>query len=152
MSLLSRQRQSVPTTVDRLREEFDRMLHNWWSENGDFDKGFGGAGWQPSVDICERDEGIEVKVDLPGVKPEDVEISVANDRLTIKGQREEEKKSTEDKVHRVERSFGSFYRSIDLPSGTKADDVTAEADNGVITIHFPKPAVKEASRIPVKPK
>lgn len=152
MGLLTKQRQSVPATIDRLREEFDRTLQNWWSDNGDFQKVIAGADWQPNVDISECDDAIEVKVDLPGIKPEDVDISVFDNRLTIKGEREEEKETKEKTVHRVERRYGSFYRSIELPAGTSADDVSAESDNGVITITLPKPPEAQAKRIAVKPK
>jgi HSP20 family protein len=151
MGLLSK-RPSVPTTIDRLRDEVDRTLQHWWSGNGEFEELMQGGDWQPSVDISETDGALEVKVDLPGIKPENVEISVTDDRLTIHGERKEEKETKEKTVHRVERRYGSFYRSIALPSGTNADDVRAESDNGVITITLPKPAESKAKRIAVKPK
>ncbi|MDV6034121.1 MAG: Hsp20/alpha crystallin family protein [Phycisphaera sp. RhM] len=154
MGLLTRHRSSFPTSIDRMRDEFDRALQNFWGGNGDFENLLPASEWQPSVDISEDDSALKVKVDLPGIKPEDVEISVSDDRLTIKGERKEE---TEDdnkgtKVHRIERRYGSFYRSIALPPGTKADDVVAEADNGVITIHLPKGEVTKAKRVAVKAK
>ena len=152
MGLLTRQSASVPTTIDRLRDEFDRALQNWWSDTGDFEKGFAVADWQPKVDISERDDALEVKVDLPGIKPEDVDISVADNRLTIKGERKEEKETKEKTVHRVERSYGSFYRSIALPAGTDPDQVSAQSDNGVITVTLPKPSEAQGKKIAVKPK
>ena len=152
MGLLKRDHPTVPATIDRLREEFERTLQNWWNDNGDLEKAFSGSNWQPSVDISECDDAIEVKVDLPGIKPEDVDISVTDNRLTIKGEREEEKETKEKTAHRVERRYGSFYRSIELPAGTCADDVSAESDNGVITITLPKPPEAQAKRISVKPK
>ena len=82
----------------------------------------------------------------------DVEISVVDNRLTIKGEREEEKETKEKTMHRIERRYGSFYRSIDLPAGTSADDICAESDNGVITITLPKPPEAQSKRISVKPK
>lgn len=150
MGQLTRRRAAVPSMFDKLREDFDRTLKNWWSDNGDFENLLGN--WQPSVDIAETDDSIEVKVDLPGIKPEDIEISVADNRLTIKGERREEQESKEKEVRRVERSYGSFYRSIALPAGCDADQVSAESDNGVITIRLPKPAAAKAKRISVKAK
>ena len=152
MSLLTRQRPSVPSTIDRLRDEFARALQNWWSDNGDFESAFATTEWKPQVDISESDDAIQMKVDLPGVKPEDVDISVVDDRLTIKGERKEEKETKEKTMHRIERRYGSFFRSIDLPAGTSADQVSAESDNGVITITLPKPPEAQAKRISVKPK
>lgn len=152
MGLLTRQRQSsVPTTIDRLRDEFDRALQNWWS-NGDFEELTAGGDWQPSVDISETEDALEVKVDLPGIKPEDVDISVTDNRLTIQGERKEEKETKEKTVHRIERRYGSFLRTITMPPGAEADKVSAESDNGVITIKVPKAPEAKAKKVAVKPK
>ena len=154
MGLLTRQRSSFPMSMDRMRDEFDRALQSFWGGNGEFENMLPASEWQPSIDISENERELQVKVDLPGIKPEDVEISVTDDRLTIKGERKEEAESDDKdtKVHRVERRYGSFYRSIALPPGTKSEDVAAEADNGVITIHLPKGEVTKAKRVAVKPK
>ena len=151
MGLLTRHRSSVPTTIDRLREEFDRALQNWWSA-GDFEELAAGGDWQPSVDISESEDALEVKVDLPGIKPEDVDISVTDNRLTIQGERKEEKETKDKTVHRVERRYGSFLRSIALPPGAEPDKVSAESDNGVITVTVPKAAEAKAKKIAVKPR
>ena len=149
MGLLTRTRSSLPATVDRLREEFDNALQNWWA--GDLDLLTNGD-WQPRVDVSESEAAIEVKVDLPGVNPEDVDVSVTDDRLTIQGKREEEKETKEKTFRRVERRYGSFYRSISLPPGTEGDKVAAVSDNGVITITVPKGEKAKAKKIAVKPK
>ena len=150
MGQLKRQRAAVPTMFDRLREDFDRTLQSFWSNNGDFEELVGN--WQPSVDISETDDAIEIKADLPGIKPEDIDISVRDNRLTIKGERHEESESDDKEVHRVERRYGSFHRSIVLPAGCDPDQVSAESDNGVITIRLPKPAESKSKRISVKAK
>ena len=154
MGLLSRQRPSFPTTMDRMRDEFDRALHGLMGGDGEFEQLLPATGWQPSVDISETDDAFQVKVDLPGMKPEDIEINVTDDRLTIKGERKEEAESDdkETKVHRVECRYGSFFRSIAIPPGTKADEITADADNGVITINLPKGQVSKSKRVSVKAK
>lgn len=154
MGLLSRQRPSFPATFDRVRDEFDRALQGFLGGDGEFESLLPAGGWQPSVDISETEDAYKVKVDLPGIKPEDVEINVSDDRLTIQGERKEEAETDdkETKVHRVERRYGSFYRSIALPPGTKADEIAAESDNGVITISLPKGEKAKAKRVAVKPK
>ena len=152
MGLLTRTRQNAPATIDRLRDEFDRVLQNWWGDEGDLDELFSVREWKPSVDLSETDDAIEVKVDLPGIKPDDVDISVSENRLTIQGERKEEKETKDKTRHRVERHYGSFYRSITLPPGTEADKVAATSDNGVITITVPKAAEAKATKVPVKPR
>jgi HSP20 family protein len=152
MGLLTRRASSVPATVDRLRDEFDRVLQHFWDGNGDFEELSAVGDWHPSVDVSENDNSFEVKVDLPGIKPEDVDISVTDDRLTIQGERKEEKETKEKTRYRVERRYGSFYRSIALPAGTESDSVSAASDNGVITITVPKGTQAKAKRIAVKPK
>lgn len=152
MGLLTRTQQNTPATTNSLRDDFENVLKSFWDGNGHFDGLFSNGDWNPSVDVSENDEAYEVKVDLPGVKAEDIDISVTNDRLTIQGERTEEKETKDKTVHRVERSSGSFYRSIALPTGTDPDKVSADADNGVITITVPKGAEAKAKKITVKPK
>jgi HSP20 family protein len=150
MGILTRRQASTPSTIERLRDEVDRALNTWWSDSGEF--GELATGWKPSIDVAETDEALEVKIDLPGIKPEDVDVSVTDNRLTIQGERKEEKETKEKTVHCVERRYGSFYRSIALPAGTRADDVSAESDNGVITVTIPKTEQAKAKRVSVKPK
>ena len=152
MGLLTRTRPAVPATIGRLRDDFENVLKTFWDGNEEMEGLLGNGNWQPRVDVSETDEAFEVKVDLPGIKPEDVDISVTNDRLTIQGERKEEKETKDKTVHRVERSYGSFYRSIALPIGTDAERVSADSDNGVITISVPKGPEAKARRIAVKPK
>ncbi|MEM9587573.1 MAG: Hsp20/alpha crystallin family protein [Planctomycetota bacterium] len=151
MGLLTRTRPTVPSTIDRLRDDFESVLRNFWDGDDEMEASFAGD-WKPSVDVAETDKAYEIKVDLPGIKPEDVDISVTNDRLTIQGERKEEKETKDKAQHRIERRYGSFYRSIALPAGTDADNVSADADNGVITVTVPKGEEAKAKRIAVKPK
>lgn len=149
MRLLKQSQSSLPATVDRLREELDYALQNWWRGDGDL---MTNGDWHPRVDMSETDDAIEVKVDLPGIKPDDIDIRISNNLLTISGKREEEKETKEKTLHRVERSCGSFFRSIALPPGTDAEKIEAVADNGVISITVPKGAEALAKKIAVKPK
>lgn len=150
MGMLTRQRSTLPSTIERLRDEFDRALSTWWNDSGEFAEL--ATGWQPSVDIAETDQALEVKVDLPGIKPEEVQINVSDNRLIIQGERKEEKETKDKTVHRIERRYGSFYRAIPLPAGTKPEEVSAESDNGVITVRVPKAEQAKAKRVAVKPK
>ena len=98
----------------------------------------GGKKFVPALDLSETADGYLVEAALPGVKPEDVEITVENNVLTIKG---ETRKETDDKqrnFHRVERRFGTFQRTIGLPSTVKADQIQASLTNGVLRLEIPK--------------
>jgi HSP20 family protein len=152
MSLLTQSRKSGLAPVDRLRNEFERGLQNLWNDGMQLENVFSSGDWIPQVDVSESEDGLQVKVDLPGIKPDDVEISVSDGRMTIQGERKEEKETKDKSYRRVERSYGSFYRVLDLPPGTDADNVSAAAEDGVITITVPKSAEAKAKTIKIKPK
>lgn len=106
----------------------------------------------PRLDVAETENGIEVKTDIPGMKPEEVEIEVHENMLTIKGHHEEEKKEGEEgkKFHKVERRSGSFARSVWLPCAVEEDKVTAELKEGVLTINLPKLAIAKPCKVAIK--
>ena len=94
--------------------------------------------WSPLVDITESEAGYTVVVDLPGVKPEDVEVSLHNNVLTIRGERGSEKSEESGNVRRQERFRGTFLRQFTLPEHTAEDGIEAKANNGVLSISIPK--------------
>jgi len=96
------------------------------------------ATWAPAVDIFETGQELVVKADLPDVKPEQLDIRVENNILTIRGERRFEKKVTEDKYLRVERSYGSFSRSFSLANTVNPEAIKADYNNGVLTLTIPK--------------
>ena len=106
--------------------------------------------WPPSVDIFEREDDYLVDVELPGVKIEDIEISVEDGLLTIQGERAFPHDQI-DKAHRVERRFGPFSRSITLPSHVKADSIDASIQDGVLLVKVPKTSEVHSKRIVVRP-
>ena len=88
--------------------------------------------FSPSFEMTEREDAYELRADLPGLKEEDVEISLHGDRLTISGHREQEHTETRGQVHTSERSFGSFSRTFTLPAGADREQIDAEMENGVL--------------------
>jgi HSP20 family protein len=94
--------------------------------------------WVPPVDICETEDSLVLKAELPGIKPGDLEIRVEDNTLYLKGERKFEKEVKEENLHQVERSYGTFSRSFSLPSSIDADKVKAEYQNGVLTLMMPK--------------
>jgi HSP20 family protein len=106
--------------------------------------------WAPQIDVLERDNRLVTKVDLPGLKKEDVKVEVTDGHLSISGERRSETKEEKDNVYRCERSYGSFYRSVPLPEGAKIEDVKASFADGVLEVSVPLPAKMEAKPRSVK--
>jgi len=94
--------------------------------------------WIPPVDIYETGDSLVLKAELPGINPDDVEISVEDSTLYLKGERKFEKEVKEEGLHRVERSYGTFTRSFALPNTIDADKVKAEYQNGILILTMPK--------------
>ena len=110
-----------------------------------FSEGVGHAGeesnltpWAPAVDIYETENELVIKADLPDVNPQNLDIRVENNILTIRGERKFESNVKEDNYLRVERAYGSFSRSFSLANSVKTDDIKADYQNGVLTLSLPK--------------
>jgi HSP20 family protein len=100
-------------------------------------------GWAPAIDVFEKDDKFVVKAELPGMKEEDINVSVVGDTLTIKGERKAESEAKEKDYYYCERSYGSFSRSLALPSNVDAQKIEANYEDGVLEISLPKiPEVK----------
>ncbi len=106
--------------------------------------------WAPAVDIEETDADYRLKAELPGLKKEDVKISVEDNVLTLSGERREEKAEKGRKVHRIERGFGSFFRSFSLPTSIAADKVTASYKDGVLEVVVPKKEEAKPRQVEIK--
>jgi HSP20 family protein len=106
--------------------------------------------WAPPVDITERKDAYLVAVELPGVELEDLEITFEDGLLTIQGERHAAHDPAAEKIHRAERRYGVFRRSITLPSHVEADKIEASAQDGVLQVLVPKAPEVHAKRIPVR--
>jgi len=113
-----------------------------------------GESWMPAIDIYEKDDSYVVKAEIPGIKEEDVDVSVFGERLTIKGEKKAETEVKEENYYRSERSYGSFIRSIDLPPNVDTETIEASYDDGILEISIPKTSVTEVAskKIPVSRK
>jgi len=105
--------------------------------------------YAPAVDVVERAEGYEITAELPGVKPDEVDVKLENGILTLSGSRHFESKDERDGYRRVERRYGSFTRSFSLPNEVRGEEITAELKDGVLTVKVPKDARVLARKIPV---
>ena len=105
--------------------------------------------WMPPMDLLESGDDFVLKADLPGVSEEDVQIELEDSTLTISGERKAEHQAEGEGYYRVERSTGSFSRSLTLPKGVDPEAVTARFDRGVLEVRIPKPAERKPRRISI---
>ncbi|RUM88452.1 MAG: Hsp20/alpha crystallin family protein [Thermodesulfatator sp.] len=134
--------QELRREIDRLWEEFfgrARVPERWE-----------GWEWAPAVDVSETDEAVVVRADVPGLDPEDLEITLSGNTLVIKGEKKKEEEERRENFYRVERVYGSFLRTVDLPAEVEADKVEATYKNGVLKIVLPKKAEAKGRTIKVK--
>jgi len=129
-----------------LRNEMDNLMSRF-SGDGGLTQAFDAV-----LDLSETDNEIEVRMDVPGIQPEEIEVEVTGNTLLITGERKEEKEEKGRTYHRIERTSGSFSRSMTLPCEVDSDQVQALCDNGVLTIQLPKSNLSKAHKITVKPK
>ena len=129
-----------------LYQEMDSFLNSFMTKDSDnVEKTF-----TPSINVAESDTEYEVSADLPGVNSEDVNVEVHEGQLLISGERESAHEESDKKFHRVERTFGKFERRIGLPENVSESDISADYQDGVLTIVLPKSEKPKPTRIEVK--
>jgi HSP20 family protein len=132
---------SMKSEMDRLFDRFAELRWNEFPALGD---------WAPSMDVSETRDSVVCKVEVPGMEQKDIQISLQESLLTIKGEKKQEKEEKDEHYHRVERSYGAFTRSLRLPVAVDAGKVTATVKSGVLTVTLPKTTAARGTTIPVK--
>lgn len=135
--------------MDRMMEDFfGRRVRPWWPE-----------GWSrtneldvraPAVDVFEEKDDIVVKAEIPGMDKDNIQVNLTDHTLTIKGEKKKEEEVKEENYYRSERSYGSFFRTLELPKDVHADKVKATFKNGVLEVRMPKTEEAKAKEIKVK--
>jgi HSP20 family protein len=153
--LTRRERAPIATTTDpfallrRMTSEFDRLfdepVFSGFRLPARMREFAGHVEWTPRIEVFEKDNRLVTRVDLPGMKKEDVKVEVADGNLTISGTRTREEEEKKDQFYRSEREYGSFYRMIPLPEGVGIDDVKATYTSGVLEVSIPLPAQPTAN-------
>jgi HSP20 family protein len=136
--------------MDRVMDDFgfgrhlfgSRPRRSWFG----MPAGAGAEAWTPEIEVDQRNDELVVRADLPGMKREDVNIEVREKDLTISGERRQEQQSEQGGVYRTERSYGSFYRTIELPDGAMTDQAKATFKDGVLEITMPAPPAHTRGR------
>jgi HSP20 family protein len=136
-----------------LRSEMDRLFDQF------FESGFGSAGnapsglsamFTPAMDIYEDDNNLVADLEVPGMQPDDIQINVTGNTLTISGEKKEKSESRHEGVIRSERRYGRFFRALELPDDVESENVSAEYDNGVLRLRIPRSETRQPKRISVK--
>lgn len=136
------------TSFDRLaslRDEMDRLFDFAWPtrDSGLF------SGWSPALDVHDEKDNLVVQVELPGLKKDEIDISLHDGVLTVSGERKQEREQKEGESFRSERYFGKFQRSVTLPVAVNAQNVKATYKDGVLTVHLPKAEEAKPKQIAV---
>jgi len=137
---------AAPRGFASLQREIDRLFEDFSSSFG-FDTP---SAVMPKMDARETDVQIELTAELPGLEAKDVEVSLSGNVLTLKGEKKSEMRREEGQTFHSERSFGSFYRRIELPAGIEKDKISASLENGLLRVIVPKVPAEKARRIEVE--
>lgn len=144
------QKSDEQNPVASLQRDMNRVFETFWHRVGDFDWPWGAG--DAKSDVVETDNAVEVSIELPGMEMKDIEVSVSDDMLTIKGEKKVERQEEKKGYYLSERSYGAIYRTIPLPPGVDGGKADASFKNGVLTIRLPQTPEAQAKvkRIEVK--
>ena len=134
----------VYSNLHRLSRLMDEAFAGPWAG------GTVASSWTPSCDVFEDKENLRIVMELPGVRPEDVKLSLENQVLTIQGDKRQASEEASERWHRYERSYGSFERMFTLPSTVDADRIDAKIEHGVLTVTLPKAERSKPREIAVR--
>ena len=134
------------TLLRQMTSELDRAFEGWPSFRWPVFRtqpALEAAAWFPEIDVFEKDNRLITKIDLPGLKKEDIKVEITDGHLAISGERKRETEEKKEHSYRSEREYGSFYRAVPLPDGVKLEDVKATFSDGVLEVSVPLPAKVE---------
>jgi len=135
--------------VTTLQDRINRIFNESFGRSRDFEDEVSLYDWRPAVDIYETDDGIVLKVELPGINKADVSVEVKDNVLTLKGERLLDPAIKDDQYYRKERSFGKFNRSFSLQEQIKSDLIKASFKDGILTIEVPRPEEEKPKQVTV---
>ena len=136
------------TSLRRLNSVLDEAFSTWpfqSEENGALT-----SAWIPACDVFEDKNAVKIVAEVPGVRPEDVKLSIENNLLTIRGEKKQQAEENSERVHRYERSYGTFERTFSLPTTVDPDRIDASYTHGILTVTIPKAERARPREIPFK--
>ncbi|EPX87705.1 heat shock protein Hsp20 [Rubellimicrobium thermophilum DSM 16684] len=122
--------------IASLQQEMNRVFENFWNRLGHLDWPWGSG--EAKSDMVETDDAVEISIELPGMEMKDIEVTISDDMLTVKGEKRIERQEEKKGYYLSERSYGAIYRTIPLPPGVDGDKAEASFRNGVLTIRLPQ--------------
>lgn len=131
-----------------LRDRMNRMFEDMAASRGE-DKDLVTSTWSPAVDIYETGEELVLTAEVPGMDDKDIEIKLEDNTLSLRGERKFEKETKEENYHRIERAYGTFYRSFTLPPYVDQESIKAEHENGVLKIRLPKKSETKPRKVEI---
>jgi HSP20 family protein len=136
------------TGMTALKKELDQLFDRVWE--GDLPDWPSFGEWSPKLDVTDTKDALVVKAEVPGIDPKEIEVTLQEQILSIKGEKKEEKEEKDERRYRAERSYGAFARAVRLPIAVEAGKVTAAFKNGVLTVTLPKGPAAKGATIPIK--
>lgn len=144
-------RRSTGRELARFRDEMDNLFNRFFEMDFPISPRFFGEGeWAPRVDVAEGKDDITVQAEIPGCDVGDIDVKLDRRTLTISGEKKQEKEEMDENVHRVERSYGSFNRILQLPADVESGNIDATYKKGVLKLVFKKTQSSEAKKIDIK--
>ena len=149
MYVTTTRRQLDPfSSLRRLNTALDEAFNGWPFQSQE--SGALTSTWLPACDVFEDKDAVKIVAEVPGVRPEDVKLSLENNLLTVRGEKKQQAEETTERVHRYERSYGLFERTFSLPTTVDPDKIAAKYEQGILTITIPKAERARPREIPVK--
>ncbi len=136
------------TGLATIKKDLDRFFDRFWE--GDFPTLPAIGEWAPALDVSETKDAVVVKAEVPGMDPKEIQLSLQDQVLTLKGEKTQEKEEKDEHYYRTERSYGAFARAVRLPAPVDGSKVTATFKNGLLTVKLPKAPGAKTSTIPIK--
>lgn len=132
-----------------LQDRMNKLFEDSLARSNTADQEMTMGAWTPAVDIFETSDEVVLKADLPGVEKQDIDLRIEHNRLTLRGERKFLKETTQEDYHRIERSYGTFSRSFQLPFSIDQDRISAEHQDGVLEVHLPKKESSDPTQLKV---
>lgn len=134
--------------ISAIQDEVNRLFNTFFDAPVGVRNG-NGRRWIPAMDLVEADDRYVLRADLPGMSEDDIAVELEDGVLTVSGERKADHEDRREGYHRIERAYGTFSRSLTLPEGVDADEITARFDRGVLEVEIPKPEQRRPRRVAI---